>query len=113
MRRPRDLRDEMPQASCEGKGVSAQEKGTQASIQHLELPAAGENEISCSQVSEALTIVISLFGSSALSLTLVYLARTWISERLKASIEHECARKFELFKSQLSLESEKELARVT
>jgi hypothetical protein len=39
--------------------------------------------------------LITILSSGALSTTLVFLLRNWISERLKASIQHEYDQKLE------------------
>src|SRR5258707_6763626 len=50
--------------------------------------------------------------SAAVSAALVFLFRNWISERLKASIQHEYQQKLETHKAQLKSQSEIELARL-
>lgn len=52
----------------------------------------------------ALTIISSVAASGLLSLTLVWLLRHWIATRLRASIEHEYARKLESYKAALQAE---------
>lgn len=55
---------------------------------------------------------LTIFGSVSLSAVLVFLVRNWISERLKASIQHEYEQKLETHKAQLKSQSEIELARI-
>ena len=50
------------------------------------------------------SIIILLSG--AFSSTLVFLFRNWISERIKASIQHEYDQKLETYKAQLKAESD-------
>jgi hypothetical protein len=54
---------------------------------------------------DSLTILLSLLSSSALSGALLFLFRNWISERLKASIQHEYDQKLESHKAKLEAES--------
>jgi hypothetical protein len=53
-----------------------------------------------------LSILSSAGVSAALTATLVWLSREWISTRLRASIQHEYAEKLETFKAQLKAEHE-------
>ncbi len=50
--------------------------------------------------------IITILSSGALSSVLVFLFRNWISERIKASIQHEYDQKLETHKAQLKAESE-------
>jgi hypothetical protein len=50
--------------------------------------------------------IITILSSGALSSALVFLFRNWISERIKASIQHEYDQKLETHKAQLKAESE-------
>jgi hypothetical protein len=51
-------------------------------------------------------LVVSLGSGGIASLAVVYLAKNWISERLKHSIEHEYAQKLETFKAELKAQQE-------
>lgn len=53
----------------------------------------------------ATSILVSLFTVAALG----YLARTWLEARLKASIEHEYKKQFELFQRELDQKQKVEL----
>lgn len=54
-------------------------------------------------MSEIQTFVLSLITGGSASALVVWLARNWISERLKNSIKHEYDAKLETLKSQLQL----------
>ena len=56
--------------------------------------------------------IITVLSSGALSGVLVFLLRDWISERIKASIQHEYEQKLETHKAQLKSQSETELVRL-
>jgi len=53
-----------------------------------------------------LSILASASVSVALTAALVWLSKTWISERVKGAIEHEYAQKLETFKSQLKAQND-------
>ena len=52
------------------------------------------------------TIFTSILSSSVIAAALVWLTRSWISERLKNSIRYEYDQKLESHKSQLKHESD-------
>jgi hypothetical protein len=60
-------------------------------------------------VSDVLTFVISLATSGVASAVVVWIARNWISERLKNSIKHEYDQKLEMLKAQLKAASDLDL----
>ena len=51
-----------------------------------------------------LSIVSSVIFSGLLTATLIFLAKSWISQRLKSAIEHEYAQKLETYKAYLTSE---------
>ncbi len=53
----------------------------------------------------AITILASMGGSAALAGCLVWLSKTWLSERLKTSIQHEYNEKLEAIKAKLHAEN--------
>lgn len=55
------------------------------------------------------TILSSVGVSTLLSAALVFLARNWISERIKNAIKHEYDEKLETHKAKLKIESDKEI----
>ena len=57
-------------------------------------------------------ILAPVLSSIITSSIVVWLAKTWLSERLKASIKNEYDQKFELFKSKLKAESDVAFAQV-
>jgi len=59
-----------------------------------------------------LSIVSSLTLSGLLAAAVVFLARSWISQRLRSAIENEYARKLETYKARLSAEQELALERL-
>jgi ABC-type bacteriocin/lantibiotic exporter with double-glycine peptidase domain len=59
-----------------------------------------------------LTIVSSLTLSGALTVFLVFLARSWISQRLKSAIENEYAENLERYKARLKTEHDLALERI-
>jgi len=63
-------------------------------------------------VQDVITILSSSAIATALSGVLVFLARNWISERLKASIQHEYDQKLETHKAQLKSQTEAEIIRL-
>jgi hypothetical protein len=60
-------------------------------------------------VELAVSILSSLTVSAALTASLVFLARSWIGERLKNAIKHEYDQKMETFKAQLQAEHQREI----
>ena len=63
-------------------------------------------------VQDVITILSSSAIATALSGVVVFLARNWISERLKASIQHEYDQKLETHKAQLKSQTEAEIVRL-
>lgn len=59
-----------------------------------------------------LSIVSSLTFSGALTVALVFLARNWISHRLKVAMDHEYAEKLETFKARLKAEHDIALEKI-
>jgi len=59
-----------------------------------------------------ITILASMTASGALTAGLVFLTKTWISERLKNAIKHEYDEKLESHKAQLKAESDAALERL-
>lgn len=57
-------------------------------------------------MTDLITILSSGALSTLLALAIIYLSKTWISERLKSSIQSEYAQKLETHKAQLKAESE-------
>ena len=57
-------------------------------------------------MADTVTVLASLAASGALTATLVFLAKSWLSERLKQSIQHEYSEKLESFKVQLRAEND-------
>ena len=55
---------------------------------------------------DLVTVITSLTASGTLAACLIYIARSWLSERLKQSIRHEYTQKLEALKSQLIAENE-------
>ena len=58
------------------------------------------------------TVLVSMAASSALAGTVAFLARTWISERLKAAIGHEYQSKLEGIKAVLKSEHDVQLEKL-
>jgi hypothetical protein len=56
--------------------------------------------------------IVTILSSGALSSVLVFLFRNWISERIKASIQHEYDQKLETHKAQLRSQTETEIVRL-
>lgn len=56
-----------------------------------------------------LDTIIWIFAPTALSAAIVWLLRSWISERLRYSIENEYKIKLEAYKNELSINSNKEI----
>src|SRR5689334_22833592 len=54
-------------------------------------------------MSEIITFISSIGGSTLLTAGLIFLARNWISERIKNAIKHEYDEKLETHKAQLKL----------
>jgi hypothetical protein len=50
-------------------------------------------------MENALTVFGSILGGSAFSVLVVFILRTWISERIKNSIKHEYEKEMELYKA--------------
>ena len=59
--------------------------------------------------AQALTLLLSILASGTLSSVLIWLSKTWLSERLKNAIQHEYNAKLETLRVQLKCQSEKEL----
>lgn len=76
------------------------------------LPDHIETNYSRAIMPDALTILSSAALSGLLSATLIFLAKNWISERLKHAIKHEYDQKLETHKMQLKRESDKEIERL-
>ena len=57
-------------------------------------------------MADTVTVLASLAASGALTATLVFLAKSWLSERLKQSIQHEYSERLESFKVQLRAEND-------
>jgi hypothetical protein len=55
---------------------------------------------------------LTIFGSASLSLALVWLARSWIAERLRAAIAHEYAEKLERHRADLASSNDAALERL-
>lgn len=60
----------------------------------------------------ATAVLVSLAASGALTAALVFLLRTWISERLKGAIKHEYDQKLETYKAALQAEADTAIERV-
>jgi hypothetical protein len=60
----------------------------------------------------ATNVLIALGSGSIASLAIIFLARNWISERLKQSIEHEYAEKLATFKAELKAQQEVAIERI-
>ena len=61
---------------------------------------------------DALTILTSLVASGAFTGALIWLTKSWISERLKNSIKHEYDQRLAAFQAQLKAEHDTELERL-
>lgn len=61
---------------------------------------------------DTLTILTSVTASGAFSAAIVWLAKSWISERLKTSIKHEYDQKLASFHAQLKAKQETELEKL-
>ena len=72
----------------------------------------GKAGITSMQVVDFATILWSIFGSASLTLALVFVLRTWISERLRQSIAHEYALKLEAHRAVLKAEYDVALERI-
>ena len=59
-----------------------------------------------------LSVVSSATVSGLLTAALVFLSKSWISQRIKSSIEHEYAEKLESFKAQLKAEHDTALEKL-
>lgn len=63
-------------------------------------------------MSSILTVLSSVFASSVVAAGIIFVFKTFISEGIKAAIQHEYAQKLEALKVQLQCESEKEIERL-
>jgi hypothetical protein len=60
----------------------------------------------------ASNVLIALGSGGVVSVAIIFLARNWISERLKQSIEHEYAEKLETFKAELKAQQDVALEKI-
>lgn len=58
------------------------------------------------------TVVSSSVVSGVISVAVVFLTKTWISERLKSSIQHEYSQKLESFKATVKAQNDVEIERL-
>ncbi len=58
------------------------------------------------------TVLLSVFSSATVTGTITFLARTWVTERLRSSIAHEYHVKLEAYRAQLKSEGDVELERL-
>ncbi len=63
-------------------------------------------------MQEILTVIVSIVTSGLLSGGLIWLTKSWITERLKNAIKHEYDEKLETHKAQLKSQSEVEIERL-
>ena len=59
-----------------------------------------------------LQLIASAGVNAALSSLIIWITKSWISERLKQSIKHEYDQKLEIHKAQLKAESDVEIERL-
>jgi hypothetical protein len=71
-----------------------------------------ENRVTVVMKELVLSIIASLAFSGLLTGALVFLTKSWISQRLKSAIEHEYAEKLEDYKARLKTEHDLALERL-